>query len=939
MRKRSWLLVGCLGVAGAAGAVAVVVVGAAVAVPWLLKDRVVAWVDRQLDQTLDADIALDGVSVSFFSTFPRLGVELTGLEVTGRGDFAGVPLARLPKASLGLDLMSVVKGETVRIETLSLTDPAFVIRIDEAGRWNTDLVKGGGGGGDTGGGSGEWSLKLDALDVTGLDLRYEDQRTGDRIVLDDLGLRSRGDFSQARVRLDTDATIGALSARWGGVTWLSDTRWAADLALELDQQTGALSFGENTVTVNALTVGFRGGLEPVGDDWRMDLGFDTRDTSFKSLLSLVPSAFSSGFDGVDAAGTLSLAGTARGLYRSEGDHLPAFDLAVKVADGRFQYPGLPTAVERIGLDVAITHPEGPTDGVVVDLKRFALTAAGQPVEGRLRLSTPISDPAVDAEIVGKVDLAALRASLPAEAGAPTATGRLDLDLRVSGKASDFTNQAFDRVTAAGRFRGQDLRYESEDLPVVVTFDQLDLELSPQQAKVAALALRYGDSDLKAIGQFDNLVPYWLADATLVGSLALESRKLDLRPFQTDEEAPAEAPPGEDEAVIVAIPTDLDFTLDTKIGQMRTDEFDLDDVRGRVTMRGGALRMEGMKASMLGGEVTFDGSYVAPTDEHADVDLTITGFELDLPKTLATFETFERIAPILKGANGRFDTGLQMATRIKRDGTPDLSILSSKGVFTPAGLTLQPKALADASAQLKSKKYESLQVAGAKVAYAFENGRVRLDPVATKLGGAPATLKGSFGVLDRTLDLKLATKIPTAALAGTPLAAQLGGAVPKEADVELRFGGTWDAPKVTVALEGMAEVVDAVKEAAIDRAKEEAGKVVTDLVAEARKAGDALIAEAEKAAALVRSEAKVAADKVRSEAKKQGDKLVRDAKGNPLKEAAAKEASKALTREADEQAGKLEREAGRKADGLVAEARKQKEKLIADAEAKARSQLK
>ena len=76
-----------------------------------------------------------------------------------------------------------------------------------------------------------------------------------------------------------------------------------------------------------------------------------------------------------------------------------------VDKGRFKYPDLPESVEDIFVDCKINSPEGKDmDGMVVDLKRFAMKMAGNPVEARMYLSTPISDPNVDAELRAQLDL-------------------------------------------------------------------------------------------------------------------------------------------------------------------------------------------------------------------------------------------------------------------------------------------------------------------------------------------------------------------------------------------------------------------------------------------------------------------------------------------------------------------------------------------------------
>lgn len=200
--------------------------------------------------------------------------------------------------------------------------------------------------------------------------------------------------------------------------------------------------------------------------------------------------------------------------------------------------------------------------------------------------------------------------------------------------------------------------------------------------------------------------------------------------------------------------------------------------------------------------------------------------------------------------------------------------------------------------------------GARVGYAFRDGRIKLDPFTAKLGRIPATVSGTAGVLDRSLDLTMALRVPTAGLAGSPLLASAKKVVGKDVDVRVRLTGTWKDPKVTVGVEGD-PALDAVK------------SVVTEGI-------DAALERAQAEADRILGAAREAADALRAEGKKKGDQLVKDAKGNPVKEALAKEAAKKVQKEADKAADKLLVEAKAKADELIAAARAKSSSAIGGA---------
>lgn len=973
-RRRGPTLV-ALGAVAVVGA-AVVVAAALVLAPTLLRGRVLTWLDEQLDQQLAADVNFGDVELSMFEAFPRMSVRVHDLDILNRAPFEGVALLDVKEVGLAVDVLSLLSDE-VRIRRISLVKPTIHVVVDDQGRTNTDITKASAPAPAPDQAPAEpaapLSVRLDALDVTDLSLTYEDRKGGTKLAVDDLDVAAKGEVAGDALRTVTTASIAKLGLTSGGVTWLRDAKLAANLALDYDSATGVARFGDNKVSLNDLALAFSGTVAPKDASTELDVAFDAAETSFKSLLSLVPDAYGPSFAGVDAAGTIAVKGKARGSY-VDADHLPSLALTVTIDDGRFKYPDLPS-VDRVGLDLDLAHPGGALDALVIDVRKLSLQTAGSPFDATFHVEHPITDPDVKAKMVGRLDLAALSAAIPAaaDAGAPQ-SGRLDLDVNVAGRMSDFAASRLDAVQASGTVRGADIAYTSEGLPPVLVRN-VDVAVSADTVQVAALDLAWTGSDVAVTGALTGVLPYLSGTGPLGGGVQVRSSTLDLRPFQGDVEgepvapgaspapapagggkakkgkgkaapapaparapAPAPAPSGDgggnvDEALIVPVPTDVAVRADLQIGRLITESFDLTDMTGAIVVRDGAVKLDKIRAGMLGGTVTLDGGYAAPTAERADIDLAVSGIKLDLGATVSTFATVARMLPVLQVATGRYDSGFSLGAALGRDGTPDLSSLSSNGLVIPAGTVLRPAILGAIGGKLggSASSYDSLSLGQTKIQYAFENGKFTLSPFTAKLGKVPVGVSGTAGVLDRTLDLRLAFKAPTAGLAGSPLLAGLEGKVGSAIDVVVKIGGTWDQPKIGVALDG-ADLKDAAEEVV----REVVGGAVDDLIAAAKKKGDELVALAEKQAATLRANGKSAGAKLRAEAKTQGDKLVKDAGANPLKVAAAKEAAKQLASQADKAALKVEGDADKAATAAVAEANKQRDALIKEAETKAKA---
>src|SRR5688572_17133091 len=87
-----------------------VLVIAAIAIPYFFKGKIMSLVKTELNKQLVADVDFKDVDISLIRHFPRLAVALEDLSVVNRAPFAGDTLFAVKKIDLALNLMSVIKG-------------------------------------------------------------------------------------------------------------------------------------------------------------------------------------------------------------------------------------------------------------------------------------------------------------------------------------------------------------------------------------------------------------------------------------------------------------------------------------------------------------------------------------------------------------------------------------------------------------------------------------------------------------------------------------------------------------------------------------------------------------------------------------------------------------------------------------------------------------
>lgn len=895
------------------------------AIPVLFGGRIDEAVRAQASESLLADVEIGDIGISLFAQFPLLEVRVDDVAVVGREPYAGVTLLEFESLSLGVDLWSVVSGSTLEVRRVEWVEPAIDVRVAEDGTSNLDIFPPGEEEAEVEEGpDSAFAIVLESLTVQGLDLAYADASLGVSTELRDLATQLSGRFDASVASVAAEASAAGWSLSEGGIPLVRDARLDVDLDLDYALDTGAITLRDNTFRLNELAVSFAGTVTPAGDDTDLDLTFGTEQSSFKALFSLVPAAYVEGYEDVKVDGTFSLAGTAEGRLPAEGEDLPGFSLDIEVDDGRVQYPDLPGSVEGIELAMSIAHPQGPVDATVVDVPRFAFSLADAPMRGSLKLENPVTDPKVALTASGSLDFVKLAAAMPGQ-GLPS-EGVMDVDVDIAGRSSDFEAGNVEAVRASGTVAARDLMITDTGYATPVRVQRLEMAFTPVVLDVTTLALSWLGSDLDVTAQLDNVVPYALGQAPLVGKTQLSSRVLDLRPFQgeTADDGGGE-PTEESEGVVVVVPADLDLAMKAEFGEVVTSDFRMRDVRGQLSVADQAMVIDEMTASMLGGRVRISGRYAARTPESAEIDFRIETIAFDLPQTVSEFETLARVAPLLRGVTGTFDSDFQLSSRIDRDGNPDLGALASRGSLLAQGLMLTPVTLNAAASQLDRPSLNALEVAEKQLQFVIEQGKLTFEPFDARLGGYAARVSGGAGLADRTLDFAVDLGLPASVIAGSRILEGVSGAA-DTVDLRLDITGSYDDPKVAV---GLAEG-KSVRDAVIDAARERAGVDREALVKEATERGDALVAAAEERAATIRAEGEKQADKLRREGRQQANKLEREAGNNPIKKAAAKTAADAARRSADRAATKVEREADAQADRIVSEAKSQRQRLVREA---------
>ncbi len=747
--------------------------------------------------------------------------------------------------------------------------------------------------------------------------------------------------------------MNKVSYRMDGIPYLTEVRTDAlvNILMEFTDESSKFTLKENEIKLNEITFSIDGFYEMFEDRDEMDMKLDASQATFKEFLSLIPAFYHSGYEGMVAGGDLKLNGFAKGNL-TETD-MPAWDFGMKVNNASIRYPDLPGKITNIQVDAGSKFPGGADlDLMTVDVPKFHANLSKNTIDANLFLKRIMTDPNIQSRIKAKFDLATLKDFIPLSED-ESYNGKLDADVEIKGKMSDLDAGDFERFTAKGDVRIQDMKYASTDLNDPVAIKAMHLAFSPQNLALEEMEAKMGSSDFRLKGKLDNYFGYLLRDEVIKGDFALNSSFIDLDKLipaseETEASAPAETTSSQTEEALL-IPANIDFTLNSSMNKVKYNGIEVKNAVGTIILKDETARLENLRMNTMGGTVGLRGSYNTQDHSKPKVDFGYNLEEINIQDLAANFLTVGKLAPIAKLASGKISSNFDMQTLITPSFEPILSSLSSVGDIKSKMLRIKDiKVLDKIESVTKLSNLSSQSLKDFKTKFTVNDGKVSVLPFDIKLGKIETNVSG-YTTLDQKMNYNFKLNVPKEEIPASMVKevesamSKLNALVPKLdigklpdfIPVNVNASGDVKDPKITTDFKEAIlkatgdfkdNVISNVTETVKDTVRNVINQGVDDAKEEIEKQKQKILADAQKEADKVKAEAKKAADAIRAEAKKQGDALIAEAGSNPLKKKAAEVAAKKLTDEAEVKAKKVESEGNAKADSIMAKARERADKL-------------
>ena len=788
--------------------------------PFAFQGKIADIVKKEGNKMLNAQFDFKGLNISLFRNFPQASVTLEDFWLKGTGEFANDTLVQAGEVTAAINLFSLFGDSGYDISKIFIEDTRLHAIVLPDGRPNWDIMKP-----DTAAveetpaqeeEASPFKVKLQRFVIKNMNLIYDDRQGKMYADIQDFNAVCAGDLGSERTTLQLEAETKSLTYKMNGIPFLANANISAKMDVDADLVNNKYTLKDNTLRLNAIQAGIDGWVALKDPAIDMDLKLNTNDVGFKEILSLIPAIYATEFSSLKTDGTATLNATAKGIL--QGDTVPAFNIDMQVKNAMFRYPELPAGVDQINISASVQNSGGSLDLTTVDINPFSFRLAGNPFSLTANIKTPISDPDFKAGAKGVLNLGMIKQVYPL--GDMELNGTIDADMQMSGRLSYVEKEQYDQIQASGTIGLTDMKLKMKDMPDVDIRKSL-FTFTPKYLQLSETTVNIGKNDLTADSRFENYIGYLLKGTTLKGNLNINSNYLNLNDFMTASSDEASAAPSDETAAadstattggIVEVPRNIDFQMDANLKQVLFDKMSFNNMNGKLVIKDGKVDMKNLSMNTMGGNVVMNGYYSTADAKKPEMKAGFKLANIGFAQAYKELDMVQKMAPIFENLKGNFSGSINVQTVLDAAMSPVLETMQGDGSLSTRDLSLSGvKAIDQIADAVKQPSLKDMKVKDMTLDFIIKDGRVETKPFDIKMGDYNLNLSGSTG-LDQTIDYTGKIKLPASA-----------GNISKLMTLDLKIGGSFTSPKVSVDTKSMAnQAVEAVADEALSKLGQKLG---------------------------------------------------------------------------------------------------------------------
>lgn len=459
-------------------------------------DKLTPIVLNVANRSLDADLKVESVELTFFSTFPQFGLKVDEGFLVSKVLNDSLPqktdsLLAFKECVLTVNPLDYFLKNKISVYNLSLKNVAVYAYRNKTGKANWEIVKTS---------SDTLAVEKDTISQNKFDSEIDIRQVElehANLIFDDRNTEvySRIDDVDLRLKLALTKGISSLGVEFENkniLFWqqgeLLINKVAASLQtdIEIDRSTALWTLKNTGLTINGIRLDVNGELkrDTVTKMVGVNLKYGLHAPSMETVMNMIPEAYVKRGQ-ISAKGEVKVDGTLEGNYGNK--QLPAVSLNIKINDASARYEGLPYGIDNFTADFESYIDLMRRNPSFLNLKILHFEGAHTKILADAKVEDLLVDPLITLHTESTVDLDALAKTFPLQENV-TIRGKLDAGLNLKCRLSSLKKQDIGRIRLGGRLALKD--FELKDTAKDFNFlGNADLKFSDSETLQAELDIR------------------------------------------------------------------------------------------------------------------------------------------------------------------------------------------------------------------------------------------------------------------------------------------------------------------------------------------------------------------------------------------------------------------------------------------------------------------
>ena len=437
-------------------------------------EKLTPLVIEQTNKFIDAHLDCERVELTYFETYPYLGVKLTNGHLishtaedsTAHEEELAIPsdsLLAFSRATVSLQPLDYLFGGKITIKDFSIENPRFYGFVNKNGCANWDIYEN-----ETDSTENDTDKKdlppidLQRVRIYGGHFTYDNRQTDLFAELQGFFVRLDGSLAGGTNTLDFETGCSSLLFRNPTYTLKNDLSLRLKSRLILAEHYNSITLKEAELKVNNLPFTADGSIYHIPEDnqTRIDMDMDLKISDMNDLLKFIPDAYFQNRDRTVAEGSILLEGSIHGFL---GDSIiPNVNLCCRIENGSYHIKDIKQGIDTLEMDLDLNLNGLHPDSSFVSLEQLTMKGLTTSLDMQARITNLFKNPAVQAGIKGKVDFTRLGEEF-LNPDTLLIEGVMDADFATTFTMKDLTESRFGKIHSSGKLSIDKLKAFSQPL--------------------------------------------------------------------------------------------------------------------------------------------------------------------------------------------------------------------------------------------------------------------------------------------------------------------------------------------------------------------------------------------------------------------------------------------------------------------------------------------